>query len=132
MIYYKFFFYYIYKGYLEKGEKNLAGLFTLHFMSLIFFLNFLSFFIIFFLLILKGDREVVTGLSAVIFYIFILAFNYFYFYLKRGKEQALILFSTNNLTNTKKIKQIIWTYIIVSMLLIVSSLYFYFHPFHKT
>lgn len=124
MNYYRFLFYYVYQGYVNKDEKNLAGVYALCLMTLVFFSNLMSFFIIVFLLILKIDGTIMNGLIGGILFIIILSANYIYFYRKKGKEKAIAAFS-QAAQNTSKLKTAMLIYILSSIILMFASLYFY-------
>lgn len=125
--YFNFFFYSTYKWYLLQGEKRVAGHYTLLFMSLIFSLNIISFYVGFFLLLFKVSGKNINGTTSSIIFGIILFLNYYFFYFRKGKTKALQLFDLYHNTELKKMRKEIMIYWMSSILLMMVLLSIYFN-----
>jgi len=124
MIYFHYLFYYLYKGYLQKGEKIMPGLFTVSLMSVILFFNICSC-ILLFLLFFKIENISVNPAIGGILIGVIFLFNYLYFYGLKSKEKVLKLFSIIKRIQIRRLSVYILVYIFSSILLMIVTLALY-------
>ncbi|MEQ1678612.1 MAG: hypothetical protein ABL876_18090 [Chitinophagaceae bacterium] len=122
--YYRFLFYYIYKGYLNQGEKRVPGLYALFGVTVLISFNIISA-CIFFLIALKIDGSFINGYITVAVFVLFFLINYSYFYLGKGKETALKLFVNLNEGSIRKLKLFSLIYIIATAALLILALYLY-------
>lgn len=125
--YYNFFFYSTYKWYLLQGEKRIPGLYALLFVSLIFFLNLLSLYVGFFLLLLKVSGKSINGTTSSVIFGVILFFNYYFFYFRKGKLKVLQHYNQYDKTEMIQMQKEILIYWMSSILLIILLLIIYFN-----
>lgn len=121
--YYRFLFGYIYKGYTDQGEKDIPGLYTLLFISTVFFTNILSLYI---LLIILFDisNELISGITGVFIFFVLVLMNYLYFYFYKKKDEAASLFQEEKHSS---IKTWVLGYIVSSLITIIVLFIIYFN-----
>jgi len=125
--YYNYFFYSIYRWYVSQGEKRIPGHYAILFISTIFSLNILSLFLGIFLLLLKISEENINGIKGALVFISLCLLNYYYFYYRKGKENAIKLFESYDVAERKKMRRRIRIYCVTSVLIIIILLYIYFN-----
>ena len=127
MTFYKSLFYFIRRFYLKHGEAKLAGLFAIGLMSTILFLNIVSLGIILLHFLFRVDlSRIVTGYIGGIPILILLIGNYFYFYILKNKERAVPLFDAMEPLKLNRLKKIVSIYLILSIVVMVVSMIFYF------
>ncbi len=124
LFYYHYFFYSCKQWYESQGEKRLSGLYTVCLLSVMFSLNVFTI-IVFTLSIFRLDGRVVNASWGVVIFLLFLALNSGYFYLRNGRQKALLLFNNVNSDERKSIKNKFIFYFIASITLIVLGLGIY-------
>ena len=126
MKYFNFLFYFIFKGYYNKGEKEIAGLYAVLLVSLIIFSNLLSVAVWILIIVVNSDNTIVTGMVGGVSYGMICLGSWLYFYQFDGKRKAINTFEKSSPAEVQMIRTSVIIYIIVSAVAIVSSLYYFF------
>ena len=126
MIYFQFLFYYLYKGYLQRGEKLIPGFITILFMSMLFSFNIISLWVGIWLF-MPTSNIFISGNIAGILFILILSLNSIYFYLNKGKKKAVLRFSQEDHDSISRLKKVILFYIVFSILVMGILVYIRLH-----
>lgn len=125
-LYFQYFFFYLYRGYQQNGEKSMPGFMSILFMSTIFTFNFITLYSLL-IISLKIPEKFLHPYIGVVAFLLILSLNCIYFYLLKGKEKVVTIF---NQADTKALKQKrtgILSYIVLSIVLIILVVYFRVH-----
>lgn len=125
-LYFQYFFFYLYRGYQQKGEKSMPGFMSILFMSMIFTFNFITLYSLL-IISLKIPEQFLHPFIAAIAFILILSLNCIYFNLLKGKEKAVTLFKEADIKAFKQVRTGIVSYIVLSIVSIALVVYFRVH-----
>lgn len=115
--YYYYFFYSVYSWYIVKGEKSIPGVYAIMVISSIFIFNIISLY--FFLLLNNVIGKSVNGLIGGVFFLFVSAANYYFIYIKKGKDKIAREFQLDSHTVRKNIQRRLTIYSVSSILILI-------------